>query len=120
MRADQISVICPAIREVQSGGPDLCATFEVVGNQDKWVQYTIGTINAAYPYKEHPQLLIEPLAEINPRHEISISSWKAGTFVTIDFPENDPTKISKWIDFYLIGVLKCADDYSVDVTIEEI
>jgi len=120
MSADQISEIRPAIREVQSGGPDLCATFEVVGAKDKWVQFTKGTINAAYPYKEHPQLLIEPFAETESQYALTITSWESGKFVTLDFPQGEPTSISKLIDFYFMGVLKCDSDYSVDVTIEEI
>ena len=120
MSADQISEISPAIREVQSSAADLCATFEIVGSQDKWVQYTKGTINAAYPYKEPPQLLIEPFVEVQPKLTLNITSWESGKFVTLDFPQGEPVSISKFIDLYFIGIIKCVSDYSVDVTIEEI
>jgi len=55
MNADQIAEIRPALREVVEGAPDTCATLEVEGDPEKWMQVVDRTVNAAYPHCDHPE-----------------------------------------------------------------
>jgi hypothetical protein len=47
--SDQIAEIAPGVREALAGGPSWRVTFEISGDPNRWVQFTAGTINAAYP-----------------------------------------------------------------------
>lgn len=55
MSADQLAEIRPALREVVEGAPDTCATFEVAGDSERWMQVIDRTVNAAYPHSDSPE-----------------------------------------------------------------
>ena len=50
MGSDQIAEIAPGVKEALAGGPSWCATFKISCDPNRWVQFTAGTINAAYPH----------------------------------------------------------------------
>jgi len=55
--ADQIAEIAPAVREVLDAaaqGRELLATFQLGGNATRWVQFTGGALDFAYPSAEDP------------------------------------------------------------------
>jgi hypothetical protein len=50
-RADELS---DALRQILAGEHDSFGTFSVVGDTNRWVQYRLGEINAAYPFGDDP------------------------------------------------------------------
>lgn len=117
MSADQIAVIRPALQEALRGAPDLCATLELDGNADKWVQFVDDTINAAYPYDIEPQEIVKCLPTMA---GISLVGWEARKFATFKIVATDPQSLARWIDAYFVGVLDCPADYDLNVACEEL
>lgn len=119
MNADQIAEIRPAIREAIKGAPDTCVTLEVEHASNKWMQVTDHTINASYPYSDHPQ---ERVKNLPSAHMLTkIIDWEAGKFATFEFSEIEATATANWIDAYFVNVLSCAPgDYHLDVTFERL
>jgi hypothetical protein len=116
MNADQIAEIRPALREVIDGAPDTCVTFEVEGNQARWLQVVDHTINAAYPHAEEPEPRLGALPRVS---GLRLTGWEAHKFVTLELPDWDVGSLATWIDAYFVAVLACeAGDYHVDVTYE--
>jgi hypothetical protein len=112
MSADQVSEISPGVREALEA-PDFCATFEVAGHADKWVQFHDGRLNAAYPRAEHPSAVLATLGG-------ALEEWAAGISLTVALPANDGRTIAKWIDRYFGTVLGAPEDYGVDVRLERV
>jgi hypothetical protein len=112
MSADQISEIAPGVREAL-GAPDFCATFEVAGHADKWVQFHDGALNAAYPRAEHPSAVLATLGG-------ELQEWAAGVSLTVALTASDGRTIAKWIDRYFETVLGAPEDYGVDVRHERV
>ena len=116
MNADQIAEIRPALREVIDGAPDTCLTFEVEGNQTRWLQVVDHTINAAYPHAEEPEPRLGALPKVS---GLRLTGWEAHKFVTLELPDWDVGSLATWIDAYFVAVLACeAGDYHIDVTYE--
>jgi hypothetical protein len=59
--SDQIAEIAPGVKEALVGGPSWCATFKIPCYPNRWVQFTTGTINAAYPHIEAPESRLDEL-----------------------------------------------------------
>ena len=121
MSTDQIEVISRLIQDVFTSAPSspdaqLCATLEVVGQPDAWLQLLPGTLNFAYPLATDPAQAISPLFEYLP--ESSVLSWEQGTFATIEFGEASPHVVATAIDI-LLTTLFSLGEYSVNGTIEE-
>jgi hypothetical protein len=112
MSADQISEIAPAVREALKA-PEFCATFEVAGQADKWVQFHDGMLNAAYPRVEHPSAVLAALGG-------ALEEWAPGVSLTVALLGKDGRTIAKWIDRYFETVLGASEDYSVDVRLERV
>ena len=117
MSADQIAVIRPAILEAIQGAPDTCATLELEGDSDKWVQFVDYTINAAYPYSTDPQERMKSLPAIP---GIKLVGWEAQKFTTFEIPEVDAMTVARWIDAYFESALGCPADYDLDVACQEL
>lgn len=112
MSADQISEIAPSVREALEA-PEFCATFEVAGHADRWVQFHDGTLNAAYPHAEHPSGVVATLGG-------ALEEWEEGISLTVALPANDGRTIARWIDRYFETVLGAPADYGVDVRLERV
>ncbi|WPH17059.1 hypothetical protein [Variovorax paradoxus] len=112
MGADQVSEIAPGVREALEA-PDFCATFEVAGHADKWVQFHGVTLNAAYPRAEHPSAVLAALGG-------RLKEWAPGISLTVALPTDEARTIAKWIDRYFETVLGASDDYGVDVRLERV
>lgn len=112
MSADQISEIAPAVREALEA-PEICATFEVAGQADKWVQFHAGTLNAAYPRVEHPLAVLAAFGG-------ALQEWALGVSLAVALPAKDGRTIAKWIDRYFETVLGASEDYGVDVRLERV
>ena len=108
MGSDQIAEIAPGVREALAGGPSWCVTFEIPGNPNRWVQFTTGTINAAYPHVEAPGQLLSALGSF------AVKGWEPNKYVTGTLALEDARSIAGWIDRYFAEVLDCDWDYSVD------
>jgi hypothetical protein len=113
MGADQISEIAPGIREVLVGAGGWCATFEVSGDPSRWVQFTQGTINAAYPYEESPDERLPLLGSCD------LTEWEPRKYATFRLHLNEPRTVAKWIDRYFVDVLGCEQEYSIDTKLED-
>ncbi|MDR0901144.1 MAG: hypothetical protein LBM92_00040 [Opitutaceae bacterium] len=117
MSADQIAAIRPAILETIEGVPDTCATLEIEGDADRWVQFTDYTINAAYPYSTDPK---ERVKNLPPISGMKLVSWETQKFATFEIPPSDAGVVARWIDEYFVSVLGCSADYDIDVTLEQL
>ena len=76
MGSDQIAEIAPGVREMLAGGPDWCATFEIPSDSDRWVQFTVGIINAAYPHNEAPESRLGELGSF------TLEEWEPNKYVS--------------------------------------
>ena len=114
MSADQIAEIAPAIREVLEAGGGLCATFEVAGDPSSWVQFTDGTLNAAYPSDANPSSLLSILGTA------AVEAWEPRTFLTVSLSEREPREIARWIDRYFEVALAAPAKYAVNVRLENL
>ena len=124
MGTDQIAEIAPGIREVVDGfaeDRDLCVTFEVTGEPDRWLQYTTGSINIAYPLDEDPASLPTRLG-IDPLKSLALVDWAPRLFATFNIEATLTVReIARIIDAMFESTLGCAGwDYSVDVEIIEL
>ena len=119
MNADQLAEIRPALREVIEGAPDTCATLEVEGDSERWMQVVDCTINAAYPHSDSPDERVSRLGlpSLSPKAR----QLEAGTFATFEFAQIDVNVVAEWIDAYFVRVIGCTDgEYHLDVAIEKI
>ena len=119
MNADQLAEIRPALREVVEGAPDTCATFEVEGDSEKWMQVVDRTVNAAYPHADNPEERVGRLGL--PPLSAKLVSWEAGKFATFEFSQFEVKAVADWIDAYFVRVIGCADGkYHLDVAFDKI
>jgi hypothetical protein len=114
MGSDQIAEIAPGVREALAGGPSWCATFTSSCDPKRWVQFTAGTINAAYPYDEMPASCLEELGSFE------LNDWAPNKFITGVLALEDARSVARWIDHYFVAVLGCDLDYAVDVLLEQL
>ena len=112
MGSDQIAEIAPGVREALADGPSWCATFMVSGNPDRWVQFTAGTINAAYPTHEAPESRLGEL------ESFALKDWAPNKYITGILALEDARSVARWIDHYFVAILGCDWDYSVDLLLE--
>lgn len=88
--------------------PRLCATFEVVDQPRKWLQYGDHRINASYPTERHPGALVSMLGGV-------LHSWDGGRYVTIDLSLDDANHVAKWIEQYFQWMLESRGDSALQV-----
>lgn len=122
MSVDQIAEISPLVREVfalnpANDGAQLCATLEVVGHPDAWLQVTPSALNFSYPAETDPSTTLDQLLERLP--EWSVVSWEPNAFATITFAPVAPRVVATVIDG-LLSALFSLEDYSIDGSIIEI
>jgi hypothetical protein len=108
----QIAEIAPGVREALAHDPSWCATFTVSGNPDKWVQFTAGTINAAYLNHEAPEPHLGVLGSF------ALREWAPNKYITGMLALEDARSVARWIDHYFVAILGCHPDYSVDLLLE--
>jgi hypothetical protein len=119
MNADQIAEIRPALREVVDGAPDTCATLEVEGDPEKWIQVVDRTVNAAYPHSDHPAERVSK-SGFSPL-SAQVVAWESGKFATFEFSEMEVNAVSEWIDAYFVRVIGCTPgEYHLDVAFEKL
>jgi hypothetical protein len=118
MSADQIAQISPKVREVFEAPSDtMCATFEIAGNADAWVQVMKDNINAAYPFDNAPEGRVKEILASLPGS--SITAWEAKTFVTLAFESTNANAVAKAVDL-LFAKLFSAGNYSVTCRMEDL
>ena len=119
MNTDQLAEIRPALREVVEGAPDTCATLEVEGNCERWMQVVDRTINAAYPHSDNPEERVNRLDL--PPLSAKLVTWEAGKFATFEFAQLEVKTVAEWIDAYFVRVMGCTDgEYHFDVVLQKI
>jgi len=112
--SDQIAEIAPGVKEALIGGPSWCATFKISCDPNRWVQFTAGTINAAYPHIEGPESRLGELGSF------ALREWAPNKYVTGILALEDAKSIARWIDHYFVAILGCDWDYSVDLLLERL
>jgi hypothetical protein len=117
--ADQIAEIHPAVVEVlqaHADGEGWCATFEVTGDPDRWIQVTATELNLAYPHDEAPSALLAA-RRVAGAEGLRLHEWEAGRFATFGFEaELDSRAVARLVDSLFQAVLGCEDThYAVDV-----
>jgi hypothetical protein len=112
MGADQLAEIAPMVREVMAGGDSWCATFEVSGDSSRWVQFMVGTINAAYPRMNDECVKAFGACDV--------VDWAPLNFVTVEIERSEARTIAMWIDRYFAEILDCNGECSIDCRIEKL
>lgn len=112
MSTDQVAQMVPAIEEALAGRPDLCASLQVAGKTDRWVQFTDGLVNAAYPFSESPERLLSQL------DGGTLEGWQAQTYLTVRLESEDAHAIATWIDHYFQKALAAGARYDIEVSVE--
>lgn len=99
-----IELIEAAVREINAGEHDSFGTLRVIGDDARWVQYTPGMVNVAYPFD------IAPTDKLRDFAFTEVEEWKAGASAMIELfmPERD---LAAWIDRYFREVLDCDREY---------
>lgn len=125
MAADQIATIRPFIGEVIDGAAvdpdsDYCATFEVTGAPELWVQYTVNTVNSAYNRTHDPMETLRQLG-LDTLLGLALCEWQPELFVTFTHdPAATTREIARFIDGVFVKLLACDAEYSLDVSIENL
>lgn len=103
----QLALIEAAVREIDNAGPDdAFGTLEVEGRAEHWVQYLPSNINAAYPFKGEPHVLLAELPFD------AMIEWEAEGFLAVVL-ERPPEQVAAWIDRYFREVLGAKADYKL-------
>lgn len=119
MDPDFLAAVRPLLREVSSGPPGTCATIELCADSSKWVQFVDQTINAAYPFEDAPEIRFSELFERSVI--LDVSSFAAGSFVTLLVTDILDRAVIEWVEDYLVEVLGCdRTDLAVDMQIEQL
>jgi hypothetical protein len=116
--SDQISEIAPGVREALAGGRSWCVRFEILGDPNRWVQFTTGAINAAYPHVETPGQRLSALGSF--AVSFAVKEWEPNKYVAGTLALDDARSIARWIDRYFAEVLDCDWDYSIDLNFLEL
>jgi hypothetical protein len=99
--SDQVAEIAPGVKEALIGGPSRCATFKISCDPNRWVQFTAGTINAAYPHIEAPESRLSELGSF------ALREWAPNKYVTGTLALEDARSIARWIDHYFVAIFGC-------------
>lgn len=114
MSRERTFAIAMDVQEALDRRPDWCATFEVEDDEDKWVQFVDGVINAAYPDPIAPDKRTKPLPDFE------MTKWSRGKFMTGDLALTDRTEIARWIDRYFVDVLRCDPGFAITSRLEKL
>jgi hypothetical protein len=107
-----VAEIAPGVREAMAGGDKLCATFEITGDESRWVQFVGSVVNAAYPLAADPDALIARLGNA------VVESSEPGKYVTVRLQITSALAIAKWIDGYFRHALGSGSEYSIDLSLQ--
>jgi hypothetical protein len=114
MSRERILAIALDVQEALDRAPEWCATFEAKDDEEKWVQFVDGVINAAYPDPVAPDKRTKPL----PGFEMT--EWSRGKFMTGKMQLTDRTEIARWIDRYFVDVLRCEPGFAIFSRLEKL
>ena len=111
MGVAHIAKIIPKIREVLHDPAQRCATFEVAGDPARWIQFTDGAVNAAYPHAGEPAAMLARLGNA------ALEEWEANKYMTVRLSLTDPVEIAYWLDQYLETVLVGGSAYALTIKV---
>lgn len=102
-----LALIEAAVREIDAAGmDDAFGIFEVEGESNLWLQYLPGNINAAYPYRQAPDVILANLPFD------AMIEWKPEEFLAVEL--NRPAaELAVWIDRYFRDVLSARPNYKL-------
>jgi hypothetical protein len=124
MGADQVAAIRPAIAELEDAArgrePEHIASFTVPGCEHVWVQVVFGTVNMAYPFDDPPEQRLQA-SGVADLPGLTLERWQPGVFATFAYePAASSRQVAKWVDAILETVLRCGEDYPIDVEIAKL
>jgi hypothetical protein len=111
MGVAHIAKIIPKIREVMLQPAERCATLEVAGDPARWIQFTDGAVNAAYPHAADPAAMLARLGNAK------LEEWQPNKFMTVRLSVTDPVEIAWWIDQYCETVLVGGEAYALNIKV---
>ena len=114
MSSERIFTIARDVQEALERAPDWCATFEAEDDEEKWVQFVDGVINAAYPDPIAPDRRSRPLPDFD------MTEWARGKFTMGKLNLTDRTELARWIDRYFLEVLRCEPGFEVSCRLEKL
>lgn len=101
MNSAQNIDIFQSVRQAQSDA-SLCATFHLMEQTGKWIQYGDSRINAAYPLHRDPANLVRTLGG-------ELESWEANSYITVDVAAMETADVARWIHSYFRWILASRD-----------
>lgn len=113
MGAAQIADIARHIADVQARGGDWGVTLEASGDNTRWLQFIAGSINAAYPFADAPEIGLRNFGAW------ALVTWEAQHYVTLDLELHETSAIAAWIDRYFVDLLGCTETYTLRATVED-
>ena len=112
-------VIALAIQAVVKKSGGNCATLQLAGNPDDWVQVMDCTVNCQYPHDEAPDIRFPELC--NSPLVAGIEGFEPQLFMTVSLNNMDTTEVVKWIERYFSEVLSVdLEQVKLKIRMEEI
>jgi hypothetical protein len=109
IQAEQLSEV---IAKILAGDHDSFGTFALLEDDERWVQYKPGEINAAYPFAD------DPAERLGFLPDFEVLGWEANGYVFGDLNLYEAVAIVEWIDRYFTEVLGCVSSYQVTIKLE--
>ncbi|WP_289294719.1 hypothetical protein [uncultured Reyranella sp.] len=124
----QMQAIGQALADIygeKNEGGLLCCTLEAVNadGMDVSIQVMAETINLApYPFAEDPLTRLELSGAVETLEHVALDlvDWDANAFATVGTSGNDPIDIARLIDRTFVKVLRCAPDYTLKASTEDL
>lgn len=115
---EPLPAIAAAIREIETdeSEDDLCASFQVAGQETPWIQVIPGVLNLWWPHDEKPAGQIEQ-AGGEGLTGLQLTDWNSGTFAMFEFNEASPEEQAAFIDRLFRTFYGCSPGYELNVEI---
>lgn len=106
-RAEMADLIFDAVAPYDEDGRLLCATIEIEGQPDAWLQVTSDKVNFAYPPGEEPKVALGDILAAWP--QFRLDDWQGGTYATLDFDEASAEQLATLADLLLTRLFALED-----------
>lgn len=117
-----LSRIRESIQLVLNENEDAFGTFDILGEERKWLQIKGKLINASYPFDKYPSFG-HLLDKFNGTLSSKLESWESDSYVCFKFPDFDQSdlhqaELAAWIYSYFTDILECPDLFDFKFELE--
>ncbi|MCS6624447.1 hypothetical protein N0B44_16125 [Roseibacterium beibuensis] len=113
-RLNLIAEMSPLIANVIQGPPSVCLTFNLEGDERRWVQYFDDQVNMACFADDQPDDLLERLGPS------VVVAFEPRQYLTVTLAARDPESIAAWIYDWFQHALEAGDAFVLDAATEEL